>query len=203
MIPIFDLLTNWPVTSLKELCSDGDASIQTGPFGSALHASDYIADGTPCIMPQDIRDGRLVVENVARISDDDHKRLSRYQLRVGDIIYPRRGDISKRALIGKREAGWICGTGCLRIRPNQTKVSPDYLAFYLSHSAICEWLEGNAVGATMPHLNTGLIGSISVTLPPSSEQREIAAILGALDDKIELNRKTAATLEEMARTLYV
>jgi len=54
----------------------------------------------------------------------------------------------------------------------------------------------------MPHLNTGLAGSIPVVRPPVIEQREIAAVLDALDDKIALNRRTAATLEAMARALY-
>lgn len=202
MNALFQLLAPWDVRSMGELCFGGDASIQTGPFGSQLHASDYVQEGIPCVMPQDIRDGRVSTDNIARISEEDHQRLNRFHLRKGDIVYPRRGDISKRALIGDREAGWLCGTGCLRIRPNTSFIDSRFLAYYLSHPDVCAWIEGNAVGATMPHLNTGLAGSIPVACPSLDEQNEIAAILGALDDKIELNRKMAATLEEMARALY-
>ena len=187
---------------MGDLCSGGDSSIQTGPFGSQLHASDYVEEGVPCVMPQDIRGGRVSTDSIARISEEDHARLKRFHLRKGDIIYPRRGDISKRALIEEREAGWLCGTGCLRIRPNTSVTDPKFLAYYLSHPDVCAWIEGNAVGATMPHLNTGLAGSVPVVCPPIEEQRAIAATLGALDDKIEVNRRMAATLEEMARALY-
>ncbi|MFC0279171.1 restriction endonuclease subunit S [Falsigemmobacter intermedius] len=199
---LFTLHADWSIKSLGEICSGGDASIQTGPFGSALHASDYVLDGTPCVMPQDIRDGKISTDNIARVSTEDHDRLKGFQLRVGDIVYPRRGDIVKRALVGEREAGWLCGTGCLRLRPNPAKAESAYLSYYLAHPDVCDWIESNAVGATMPHLNTGLAGSIPVVTPPLAEQHQIAAILGALDDKIELNRKTAATLEEMARAIY-
>ncbi|TDL86070.1 restriction endonuclease subunit S [Meridianimarinicoccus aquatilis] len=202
MNELFPLWAPWEVRSLSDLCSGADASIQTGPFGSQLHASDYVEVGTPCVMPQDIKGGRISTESIARISEEDLLRLCRFQLRRGDIVYPRRGDISKRALVGERETGWLCGTGCLRIRSNASAVDPAFLANYLSHPEVCAWIEGNAVGATMPHLNTGLAAAIPVVCPPIEEQREIAAILGALDDKIELNRKKAATLEEMARALY-
>ena len=199
---LFPVFASWQLTTLSELCSGGDASIQTGPFGSSLHACDYVAEGIPCVMPQDIRDGRIVTSNIARITPEDHERLKGYQLRSGDIVYPRRGDITKRALVGEREHGWLCGTGCLRIRPNIQKVVPHFLSYYLAHSDVCDWIDGNAVGATMPHLNTGLVGNIPVVVPPISTQLEIASILGALDDKIELNRRMSATLEEMARSLY-
>ena len=199
---LFPIAASWNVTTLSQLCSGNDASIQTGPFGTALHAADYVDEGIPCVMPQDIRDGRVSTANIAKITPEDHQRLKGYHLRVGDIVYPRRGDIVKRALITERESGWLCGTGCLRIRPNLDEVDPRFLSYYLAHPDVCAWIESNAVGATMPHLNTGLAGSIPVVSPPLPEQREIAGILGALDDKIELNRRMAATLEEMARSLY-
>lgn len=202
MSEIFAAFAEWPVVTMAELCSGNGGSIQTGPFGAQLHASDYVESGIPCVMPQDIRNGRIETTAIARISDADHQRLHRFQLRRNDIVYPRRGDISKRALVGAREEGWLCGTGCLRIRANPEKVAPEFLSLYLSHRDVCEWLESNAVGATMPHLNTGLAGAVPVLLPPLPEQREIAAILGALDDKIEVNRKASATLEAMARALY-
>ena len=54
----------------------------------------------------------------------------------------------------------------------------------------------------MPNLNTEILASVPITLPPIEEQRAIAHILGTLDDKIELNRQQNATLEAMARALF-
>lgn len=188
----------WPTFLLGKLCLGENSSIQTGPFGSQLHASDYVMHRIPCIMPQDIINGRISTAAIARISETDHQRLTRYHLQVGDIVYPRRGDVTKCALVQEAEHGWLCGTGCLRIRPNNDSVNSAWLSYYLSHPEVRDWLISNAVGATMPHLNTGIVSSIPVLLPPLNEQNQIAAILKTLDDKIELNRKTSATLEAMA-----
>jgi type I restriction enzyme S subunit len=65
-----------------------------------------------------------------------------------------------------------------------------------------DYIRRIAVGATMPSLNTNLLSNISVIVPPLPEQRAIAGILSALDDKIELNRLLNATLESMARTVF-
>ncbi|WP_259331091.1 restriction endonuclease subunit S, partial [Acetobacter pasteurianus] len=114
----------------------------------------------------------------------------------------RRGDITKHALITSRENGWLCGTGCLRIRLNTSSILPQYLYYYLTLPHVKEWISQNSVGATMPHLNTSLVGQISVSYPTYDEQHTIASILGSLDDKIELNRRTNETLEAMARALF-
>lgn len=198
-----NLLPNekWTTCPLSYLC-DADGSIQTGPFGTQLHASDYVPSGVPCIMPQDIIDGRISTEKIAYISEENANRLSNFRLLQNDIIYPRRGDIAKHALITSKENGWLCGTGCLRIRLNTSSILPQYLYYYLTLPHVREWIAQNSVGATMPHLNTSLVGQISVSYPTYNEQQVITNILGSLDDKIDLNRRMNETLEAMARALF-
>ncbi|WP_228391349.1 restriction endonuclease subunit S [Komagataeibacter medellinensis] len=198
-----NLLPNekWTIGALSYLC-DADGSIQTGPFGTQLHASDYVPSGVPCIMPQDIIDGRISTEKIAYISEENANRLSNFRLLQNDIIYPRRGDIAKHALITSKENGWLCGTGCLRIRLNTSSILPQYLYYYLTLPHVREWIAQNSVGATMPHLNISLVGQISVSYPTYNEQQVITNILGSLDDKIDLNRRMNETLEAMARALF-
>ena len=102
---------DWEYSTLGEACRRGGGDIQTGPFGSQLHASDYVLDGIPSIMPQNIGDNRVIVDGIARIGSADAQRLGRYLVREGDIICSRRGDVERRALIRDRENGWLCGTG--------------------------------------------------------------------------------------------
>ena len=82
--------------------------------------------------------------------------------------------------------------------PNRDKVSELYFYYLLST------LDFNdiASGSALPYLTVGNLNKIDVLLPPLPEQHAIAATLGALDDKIELNRRTCATLEAMARALF-
>src|SRR5205823_15132048 len=101
---------NWNDRTLGEISDEVDGVIQTGPFGSQLHESDYVKSGVPVVMPKNIIDGRVSTEGIACISERDAKRLERHLLDIGDIVYGRRGDIGRRALIRERERGWLCGT---------------------------------------------------------------------------------------------
>jgi type I restriction enzyme S subunit len=192
----------WELTTLGEACLRSGGDIQTGPFGSQLHASDYVMDGIPSIMPQNIGDNRVVETGIARISPEDALRLARYRVRVGDIVYSRRGDVEKRALIRRPEDGWLCGTGCLRVRFGDGTVIPEYASYYLGDPRVREWVVRHAHGATMPNLNTEILSGLPFLVPPLPEQRAIVRILGPLDDKIELNRRMNGTLEAMAQALF-
>jgi len=199
---LFPIPNHWEPTTLGEACKRGGGDIQTGPFGSQLHAADYVPIGIPSIMPQNIGDNRISEIGIARITDEDAQRLSRYLVQPGDIVYSRRGDVERRALIREREAGWLCGTGCLRVRFGDGVVHPPYAAYYLGHPIVREWIVRHAQGATMLNLNTSILSSLPFVLPSMDEQRIIAKILGALDDKIELNRNMNETLEAMARAIF-
>ena len=135
--------------------------IQTGPFGSQLKASEYVTEGIPMVMPKDIQDGVISIKNIARVPIAVVERLSQHVLREGDIVFARRGDLSKIALIDHDSAGFICGTGCLRFRPSPNVV-PLLLMSHLASSEIIAWLNENAVGTTMPNLNSNIIGRIPV-----------------------------------------
>jgi type I restriction enzyme S subunit len=194
--------SHWEVTTLGTAANRSGGDILTGPFGSQLYASDYVAEGIPSIMPKNIGDNRIETEGIARITKADAERLQRYRVRPGDIVYSRRGDVEKRALIRERESGWLCGTGCLRIRFGDNTVSPQYVSYYLGHPEVRAWIVRHAHGATMPNLNTSLLSALPFVIPPIEEQRSIARVLGTLDDKIELNRQMNQTLDEIARTLF-
>ena len=108
--------SGWQATTLGAICKAQSGAIQTGPFGSQLHTSDYKANGIPVVMPTNIGDGGIIEAGIARIDQADIERLGQHKLRLGDIVFSRRGDVTKNALIGEREVGWFCGTGCLKVR---------------------------------------------------------------------------------------
>jgi len=91
---LFDTLPDgWEYTTLGIACATAGGNIQTGPFGSQLHASDYVPSGIPSIMPQNIGDNRIHADGIAHINPSDASRLSRYLVQEGDIVYSRRGDV--------------------------------------------------------------------------------------------------------------
>ena len=188
--------------TLGSICDEIRGTIRTGPFGSQLHESDYQGVGTPVVMPKNIVDGKVSTDDIARIGDEDTHRLSQHKLRYGDIVYGRRGDIGRRALITEREEGWLCRTGCLRISLGSKILHPKFLYYYLGHPQVVAWITNQAIGATLPNLNTTIIRSIQINYPQLSTQHKIAAILSAYDDLIENNTRRIAILEEIAQSIY-
>ena len=193
----------WQTTTLGEICETQGGAIQTGPFGSQLHTSDYKEVGIPVVMPTNIGDGGIVIDGIARIDQLDVDRLSQHKLQLNDIVFSRRGDVTKNALVRPHEVGWFCGTGCLKVRLGAESIAnAKFISYCLRLPDTKEWLVRHAVGATMPNLNTAILSAVPITLPPLQTQVEIAETLGALDDRITLLRETNTTLEAIAQALF-
>jgi type I restriction enzyme S subunit len=187
----------------KEVELSAIADVQTGPFGSQLHASDYVPVGVPVIMPNNIGQRLTLNEaNMNYITEADATRLARYKVRENDIVFSRRGDVDKCILIDARKAGWFCGTGCLFARLNSKVIDPTFVAYQFDSPELKNWLRTNAVGTTMPNLNSKILERAPVALPDLPEQRAIASVLSSLDAKIDLLHRQNKTLEGMAEALF-
>ena len=188
----------WETASL----SDISTNIQTGPFGSQLHQSDYSIEGTPVVMPKDLVNGHISETTIARVSDAHIERLSRHKIEIGDILYSRRGDVGRCAFATEKEAGWLCGTGCLRVSTDASKANPKFVFYQLQKPDTIGWVEKHAVGATMLNLNTSILSRVPIEIPSLNTQNRIVDILSAYDNLIETNQKQLELLEEAAQRLY-
>lgn len=189
---------SWASVTLGEVSTN----IQTGPFGSQLHQSDYSDGGVPVVMPKNLVDGHISEDSIARVSMSHVDRLSRHKIEVGDILYSRRGDVGRCAFATEVEQGWLCGTGCLRVTIDQSKAIPKFIFYQLQKAETIGWVEKHAVGSTMLNLNTSILGSVPIELPSMAEQQMIVHVLSAYDDLIENNQKQIKLLEEAAQRLY-
>lgn len=191
----------WSWSSLGALCASAGGWIQTGPFGSQLHASDYVEEGIPVVMPQDMQDRRVSDARVARVRSCDADRLAKHKLAVGDIVFSRRGDVGRHATVSEREVGWLCGTGCLLVRPGVGAKSPAYLSQALAHPQSVEWLKRHAVGATMPNLNTGILEALPLLSPTDAVLDAFERTVGSLEQRITLNHAHASSLDAVRNQL--
>lgn len=187
---------NVDIRPLKEL-----ADIQTGPFGSQLHKEDYVEVGTPIVTVEHLGNRIFTEQNLPKVSDGDRKRLEKYLLLTGDIVFSRVGSVDRCSYVDERHSGWMFSGRCLRIRPSEC-INPLYLYYYFCLEEVRQFVRNIAVGATMPSINTKLLGEVPVSVPSIQTQRRIAAILSSLDDKIELNNKINTNLELQAQALY-
>lgn len=192
---------SWTAATLKDVVTT--SGIQTGPFGSQLHAHDYTPTGVGVVMPQDLGDNVIVLDDMARIDPSRAKSLQRHRLVPGDIVFSRRGDVTKRSLIRNRDGDLICGTGCLRVRIDRDRANPAFIAAFLALPKTKEWLVRHAVGATMPNLNTAILGAVPLRVPELATQDAIAEVLGALDDKIAANQLVIRSILDLGQALVM
>ena len=187
---------NVDIRPLKDL-----ADIQTGPFGSQLHKEDYVEVGTPIVTVEHLGNRIFTEQNLPKVSDGDRKRLEKYLLSTGDIVFSRVGSVDRCSYVDEWHSGWMFSGRCLRIRPSEC-INPLYLYYYFCLEEVRQFVRNIAVGATMPSINTKLLGEVPVSVPSIQTQRRIAAILSSLDDKIELNNKINANLEQQAQAVF-
>ena len=177
------------------------ADVQTGPFGSQLHKEDYVEFGTPMVTVEHLGNRAFTKQNLPMISDSDKKRLNKYVLNEGDIVFSRVGSVDRCSYVDNKHLGWMFSGRCLRIRPCNV-VYPLYLYYYFCMENTKQFIRNIAVGATMPSINTKLMKDLEVPLPTKEIQQKIASILSALDDKIELNNKINENLEQQAQAIF-
>jgi type I restriction enzyme, S subunit len=171
---------HWSIAPLGTLST----SIQTGPFGSQLHSEDYVDDETPVINPSNIQNGRLIADASCTVPAHIVERLSEHKLFTGDIVFARRGEMGRCAMVAASEAGWICGTGSLNVRLGD-KALPEFVSDFLGTPHVKELLKLESVGSTMDNLNTAILSHVQVPTPPLEEQFAIAAFLDRETCKID------------------
>lgn len=160
-------------------------AFRTGPFGSALHKSDYVDGGIPIINPMQIIDGKLEPTYSMAVSDEAAKKLADFRLSAGDIVIGRRGDMGRCAVVSNNENGWLCGTGSMiiRVRPSCDAL---FLQRLLSSPSVISEIENASAGSTMINLNQSTLRELELVIPQNKqEQTAIANVLSDSDALID------------------
>ena len=182
----------------------GDISeIKTGPFGSTLHADDYVSDGTPIITTEHFKTGALPrsKNGLPQVSDSDYKRLTAYTLDDGDIVFSRVGSVDINALITPFQSNWLFSGRVLRVRP-QTDISSKFLHTRLETESIKTDIRTRAVGQTMPSINTEILKITPLVLPSSAaEQEQIGSYFAALDNLITFHQRELEKLQNIKKSM--
>jgi len=185
----------WEEVTLGEISSRAGGLLQTGPFGSQLHAHEYVADGIPVIMPQDMVNSELSIESIARITLRKAVVLSRHRVRPNDLVFSRRGDLSRCVAIEDTHEGWLCGTGCLLARLPAGEINGYWLSLVYQQRGVQSQVMGRAVGSTMANLNTSILAAITIARPDIAEQDEIARRLKSVGQRIASEERLLAKMK--------
>ncbi|HBC42944.1 MAG TPA: restriction endonuclease subunit S, partial [Pseudanabaena sp.] len=179
-------MSKWKKASLGSL-----AEVQTGPFGSQLKNEQYITGGTPVVTVEHITNFFIEDFIYPSVTDEDKDRLKKYTLQSGDIVFSRVGSVDLSALVKPHQDGWLFSSRMLRVRVEK-KLDAQFLSYYLRQSNVRQGIINTSVGSTMPSINTTILKNLPVVYCPLEDQQKIAAVLSALDAKIELNNRINA-----------
>jgi type I restriction enzyme S subunit len=159
--------------------------------------------GFPSIRTTDIKNGRLLLHQANRVSENTYREwTARLEPMPGDLVIAREAPVGEVGIVPAGER--VClGQRTVLVRPDASKVIPKFLLYLLLTSEMRHVMFSRAEGSITPHLNMSDIRALPVPkLPSLCEQQAIAELLGALDDKIELNRLMNETLEGIARAIF-
>ncbi len=162
-------------------------------------ASEYVDDGVPFLRSLNVEPLRINKNDLKFITPEFHQQIQKSRLTPGDVVIVRTGKPGACSVV----PDWLADANCsdLVIVRCGKQLNNRFLAYYVNTVASGH-VAAHLVGAVQQHFNVGSARTLRLSLPPLGEQNTIAAVLGALDDKIELNRRMNATLEAMARALF-
>lgn len=181
----------------------GEFEITTGPFGSTLHAEDYVEHGTPIVTTEHFKSGLLPLtgQGVPQVSDDDRRRLKAYWLQTDDIVFSRVGSVDINARVTELQNGWLFSGRVLRVRPDATCES-EFLHSVLETIPVRGSIRKRAVGMSMPSINTAILANTSFYQPPTlEEQRAIGEVFSNLDALIAAEQRYITQLTQAKTAL--
>ena len=181
----------------------GDFNVKTGPFGSTLHADDYVEDGTPIVTTEHFKTGDLPESKtgIPQVCAEDVKRLKQYELREHDIVFSRVGSVDLNAEVLKNHVGWLFSGRVLRVRPDDT-IDSSFLHYELGTDQVRSSIIERAVGLTMASINTRILEETSFFSPQSKrEQSAIGSYFRQLDKLITLHQRKYEKLLALKKSM--
>jgi type I restriction enzyme S subunit len=203
MCPTVQKLPNgWQVKRLGSFCTKiGTGATPRG--GSEVYLTSRLSHAL--VRSQHVFDRYFDTAGLAFISKAHANELRNAEVQSGDVLLNITGDgvtFGRSCIVPERVLPACVNQHVSIIRPDRRECEPGYLLSVLTHPATKGYIESFNSGGSRRAITKGHIESFEIPLPPLAEQKAIASVLGALDDKIELNRRMNATLEAMARALF-
>ena len=189
-------MSKWKTYRLGEICDlVAGFAFKSNHFGNYANQVIKIADIQPPIVKKELMGVDL--------STYDANKLKKYIVSMGDFVLAMTGaTIGKIGRVTNDTKAYI-NQRVLTFRPNPLIIDKSYLYYLLSVEKFNKYILNHIDSETaQPNISANSIGGYEISLPPLAEQRRIADILSAIDDKIELNRRINTNLEQQAQALF-
>lgn len=164
---------------------------------------DFALDGVRTLSAKNVKEGRIdLTTEVRYVTREMHNAWMPHKLQIGDVLLTSEAPLGETAYL-RDDADFCLGQRLFALRGNPRIITGRYLYYVLRSTQMQQRLHARATGTTAQGIRQSELLKVEVDFHTCiHEQRAIAGILGALDDKIELNRRMNRTLEAIARALF-
>ena len=193
----FEIPESWKTARLSELCE----FIRDGDW---IESKDQGGSDFRLLQISNIGVGRFIeTSNYRWITKETFARLNCTEILEGDVLVARMPEPTGRAwFVSALPWRAVTAVDVAIVRTRRKELDPRFLAYFLNSPASLAQVASLTTGTTRLRIRRADLEQRYIPVPPIAEQRAIAHILGALDDKIEVNRRMSETPEEMARGLF-
>jgi type I restriction enzyme, S subunit len=186
----------WDCLALADLV-ESDRDITYGIVQPGIHDP----AGIPIVRVNNLRNGRIETDDLLKVSPEIEARYERTRLRGGEILLSLVGTLGECAVVPRELAGWNVARA-VAVIPIKEGVDARWVAVCLRSQPLQHLMRMWATTTVQATLNLRDVRRLPVVLPPKTETDVIMPLVGALDGKIELNRRMNVTLEAMARAIF-
>lgn len=194
-----------PFVKVDAITSKAKYSCVGGPFGSSLSRVHYVEEeAVPVIRGTNLVGDQFVDDGFVFVSESKADALFRNLAYPGDIVFTQRGTLGQVAIIptNARFKRYVVSQSQMKLTVNDAVADAYYVYTYFRSSEAKKAIENSAIIGGVPHINLGILKSMEIPLPSLQSQKAISRITKCLDEKIQLNRQTNQTLEQIAQAIF-
>ena len=188
----------WREVPLGQLCH-----IQAGPGAVDRERGLTVQGWTPLVLPRNIKRGHLSHDGLDTVRPENSVKLVNYKLRLGDIVCARSGTLGRHGLVREAENGWLLGPSCMRLRPGDDEVVPEYLVHYLNSPEVHMWITSESSRSTaIPHISAVTLRKLVIPLPSVALQQGIAAMMDSINVHVEQYQRGISTMQSLRDLIF-
>jgi len=191
----------WNTKTIKDIASKEKFSIRMGPFGSQLKKHELVDEGVKVLWIENIVNNKFEWKDNKCITLEKYWQLKGFRVRPGDILTTTMGTIGKACVVPENIGKAIISSHLLKITLNSKLANPIFVAEYIRQPFAEKYFHKSSHGIVMKGLNTTIIKSLPIYLPPLPLQQEFAKLVEDIEAEKVRQAESKKKLDELFQSL--